>query len=507
MPELLKKHLLLFILFSILFVPNLYLLVSTGNFGYKNETPLIDIILLIFIISTHNVIGKAIFSLCFTSLYFIKVTSILYYKSTLSYSAFSSIFETTLHETSGYFSHFGFSYVIIAFLISALYCYAIFKNKLQLSFIKRTSLLISILLVFPLKIQFSPDSRKKVDFLSEPYLILNSHYKTSLLNPIFNLLMYKEEQKIMKADFNFCLPQHIKIGENSNYNHIYLVIGESSNKEHYSIYGYPYQTTPLLSNLMHNENFLLIENAIASAPITRESLKRVLSFATSENGSDYSHYINLINAAKMKGFETIWLSSQAKSGLHDSIIGRIGSGADKSLFSISDDDKLFPYLLDEYHPNKKQLFVLHFTGSHMPYSNFDHQDLLKLKAEGSLFPEYDATIAKTDRLLHQVMKLTEKDNKSLVIYLSDHGEEIGLGHGLNYMSKSQYEVPMFIFSPNRQPNENLIKELSGQNHFNTQYVMEYICDSFGFEIVTNKMISSSKERVIDAEQKVRDYIF
>ncbi len=98
-------------------------------------------------------------------------------------------------------------------------------------------------------------------------------------------------------------------------------------------------------------------------------------------------------------------------------------------------------------------------------------------------------------------------DKSLVVHLSDHGEEINFGHGLNYMSKAQYEVPMFIFDNVRKPNKELVKQLSGKNYFNTQYAMEFMCDAFGYEVLTKELADSYKERVLDIEENVRDYAF
>ncbi|WP_158520524.1 phosphoethanolamine transferase [Wohlfahrtiimonas sp. G9077] len=390
-----------------------------------------------------------------------------------------------MSESVGYIRQFGFAPLIISMTLTISALYLILNtNKARYGKAKHIVLFITILLfIHPVySLAIKTNSRIFHEFSINPQGIIADFYSRNIISPITNYISYLKEQRLLSIPINNHLPDNVILGKNSHYQTIYLVIGESASSNHFSYTGYKYPTTPFIDDLKENKEFYWVPNAISPAPITRESLKRVLSFATASDHDRYYDYTNIVKAARNKGFETIWLSSQNFSGVHDTPIGVIGRSSDFYTFNLVD-DTLLDEVTKKKNTNVQQFFFIHLNGSHAPYTNYDDLDLKVMLASGSKHPEYDATIRKTDRLLSQI--INQMSDNSLLIYLSDHGEVAGLGHGLHTPSQDQFNVPFFIYDNSGSINDliQFLTKLRSANVFNTQMTMEFILNALGYEFL------------------------
>lgn len=87
-----------------------------------------------------------------------------------------------------------------------------------------------------------------------------------------------------------------------------LVIGESTNSKHMSLYGYPRNTTPKLDAM--RDQLLIFNQAFASRPYTIEALQQILTFADQENPDLYLTKPSLMNIMKQAGYKTYWITNQ-----------------------------------------------------------------------------------------------------------------------------------------------------------------------------------------------------
>ncbi|MGR5126297.1 phosphoethanolamine transferase [Photobacterium swingsii] len=490
------------ILISLL--PYFHLISTTGSSNLGHGTPLINIILITLCCSCKSNFVSNILKGFVSILLFIQLNSVLYYNSFLTYGAFSSIMETNSNEAYGFLSEFGYFWIFVSLLISSIFFFISSKITINIKIKYKVLLLIILLFIHPIRWAVS-GSKSFGEFVSEPYIKINDLYYYTLLNPIFNFATYKDEQRLLLAPDNYNLPSHITDnGKDSEYNKVYVIIGESAYRNHLSAYGYNIETTPYIDSLSNDPKFNLVHNTISPTPITRESLKRNLSFSTVEDKTGYNKYINIVNAAKEKGFNTHWLSSQTNQGIHSSLIGRIGQSSDISIFNNSNDETLIDLVNKNYRSEAKQLFILHLAGSHLPYNNFSDGDLDNAIKMGSKTPEYDATILKTDRVIKSVIEKSFEDKKSLVIYFSDHGEEVNVGHGLPEMSPEQYEIPFFIYDSQKNNNLEQIEAMRANNLFNTERVMEFMMSKFGYDLDVSQL-STTQPTVLDVKNKVQNY--
>lgn len=441
-----------------------------------------------------RIISNMIYSL----LYFCFILSVFSYKTFITISAISAIFESNLAESIGYFKQFGFIPLVISIVMTVIVFLCCCKIRLN----NKTSQMALLFCVFFValisKVTLS-SARARYEAKEDYSSYLAGSYNSSIFGGIFNVLNYISDN--FNSDSNSLIkPKYLTKGD-VKYNHIYVIIGESSSKRHYSIYGYEKDTTPKLKSLVGYKSFTKYDDVISPTPTTRESLKRILSFATVENDNAYKEKINIVNLAKDNGYETYWISSQGNKGFYNNLISTIGNKADFHVYNLNDVE-LFKEVKEHYKSNINQVFFIHLDGSHAPYSNFDKEDV-----NGSNVNDfYDATIKRTDRILYDFIKYIDSQSSSIGIYFSDHGEVIGHGHGLDKATKEQYEIPLFVVdsSKNKTETKRIIDSMYKANLFNTDNLSEFLAYVFGYNLDFKKINIESKY-ILDSSNNKIDY--
>lgn len=247
-----------------------------------------------------------------------------------------------------------------------------------------------------------------------------------------------------------------------------LIIGESSAKRHYSIYGYKRQTNPRLSQMSDLVWFSNVRSAFAQ---TNPSLSYLLTSASSVDKTLLPEQApSLIDVAKQLGYETWWLANQE---LTKSLPRMIAESADHYIYcpgitGEQYDEVVFPYFEAALSSqSKRKLIVVHLLGSHLKYSlrypeSFNHfkgqSGIVGYKRNLSAsqiqtINEYDNSILYTDYVVAELVERLKKHpviNKSCV-YVADHGEEVYAtrnfkGHEPENPTEPMLEVPMFFWS-------------------------------------------------------------
>ncbi len=286
---------------------------------------------------------------------------------------------------------------------------------------------------------------------------------------------------------------------------VVLVIGETTPKNHLSAYGYGIDTSPFLSDLRSDPGAIFMENAVAPASITRESLIRVLSFATTYERKPYLNNWNVIDVARNAGYSTDWLSNQWPYGSDESAVGAVAHLADRTEYIQFDAEgpTFDTDLADRFgevlnaperalssknSPDEnKRFFVLHLAGSHYRYdARSTSEDKAYIQATRSEEPEFDASVYETDRTLQRVIEtLRIREESSVVLFASDHGEEVGLkSHGFPELSRVQVEVPCVIWA-NHPPSAGSILAGIASNRikpFSTENVPFILSKLFGWTL-------------------------
>lgn len=249
-----------------------------------------------------------------------------------------------------------------------------------------------------------------------------------------------------------------------------LIIGESANRNHFSIYGYPRDTSPKLKDLHEKNELICYDQAYSCGISTLGSLRYALTSATLTNGASPHTAPSLIEVLNAADFETFWLHN-GSSSIRSNILGVISDQATytdhlSTVYGL-EDGKLIAEV-DKVLAKKKlknRAIFLKTQGSHVSYCRrLPDEDMWKFKDAAFdrwLIPDryeitkissesgcYDGTIKYTDYVIDEIIKRAEQTAKvASVIYLSDHGDEIveGTAHMTHSPTYGIFSVPMFIW--------------------------------------------------------------
>ncbi|OCF94000.1 hypothetical protein A9G17_07380 [Gilliamella sp. wkB7] len=318
-------------------------------------------------------------------------------------------------------------------------------------------------------------------------LILREFYPAVLGNIVylgvtsFSTDIYADTSEIEVFNDAIILPP-----QNLNDELVVLIMGESSLVSRYSAYGYHKLTTPLMAEVFNQKNGgCIINNSHSSASFTRDSIPMTLSFSIPESNDNLFNNKSIIEMAKYNNYKTYWLASYRQNikGASNAKFGFIARKSDILDFTDKDHDVNLSELLERYlkkdNAPKKFIFI-HLRGSHQPYSDgYDEIDKQALPdAE-----DYDLTIHHTDRTVKAIYDVINKYSRNYsIIYTSDHGEIVNLGHG---MSKGidQFLIPFMFISKNNQFDCQFIESYRGSNGYLSGLMNKYILSNLlGYQI-------------------------
>ena len=223
---------------------------------------------------------------------------------------------------------------------------------------------------------------------------------------------------------------------------VVLIIGESYSRSHSSIYGYPKETNPRLTELKQQSLLYSFDSINSPAHSTVLSLRLMLStydLPDENKGKKWFEYISLIELMDQCGFTSYWFGNQGRVGAHNGTTRTYADACDHQWFLKKDDveDQLDAVLVDSTHQYVDQIsrqghnfIVFHMKGSHFDYSKrypaqfarFTANDYLnEPESHRAILSAYDNSILYNDYIVNNIIALF-KDTESIVVYLPDHGQ-------------------------------------------------------------------------------------
>ena len=251
---------------------------------------------------------------------------------------------------------------------------------------------------------------------------------------------------------------------------IVLIIGESLQRGHMSLYGYGVRTTPLLESLEASGNLIKFSDTISPYATTNQVLMRLLNFSNyeSERQKAWFRSLSIIDMFSLGGYRTFWISNQEAFGAHALSAKSAADRADGEIFlsksnlyetvRIKPDGALLPLINQaKAGQSERNFYVIHLIGNHMDYSlrypegfgKFSEADIkFKLSADQKkVIAYYDNSVLYNDFVINEIFKIFSAED-SLIVYLSDHGENLyengRLGHGME--SRFSYEIPLLFIA-------------------------------------------------------------
>lgn len=262
--------------------------------------------------------------------------------------------------------------------------------------------------------------------------------------------------------------------------HIVLIIGESYNKHHSSIYGYHLPTTPRQSEREKNEELHLFSDVVSPWNITSNVLMDMFSlweYGSDEKFQDFPLFPILFKNA---GYSVSFTSSQfGIEGKRNGITNIAGNyfitdiSLNKAMFTYRNkkrgrEDMKLVRIFSKYKRERDSgipsLDIIHLIGQHFKYSkryprksaHFSANDYkegeMDIRAKETIM-HYDNATRYNDMVLDSILSLYEND-EAIVIFIADHGEQVydnGEFQGRLFQdptaeqAKYEFEVPMWIW--------------------------------------------------------------
>lgn len=246
-----------------------------------------------------------------------------------------------------------------------------------------------------------------------------------------------------------------------------LVIGESTNRQRMSLYGYSRDTTPNLKRM--EDELLVFQDVITPRPYTIEALAQALSFGDQQHPDRIYSSHNIVSLMRAAGFETWWISNQQTLSQRNTMLTALSSQADHAVLLNNnrkqgaaqyDDVVLQPFEQALAHGAAKKFIVVHLLGTHFGFAHRFPADQARFAAESpsnmveggdaTVFNAYDDAIRFNDKVVAAILdKFKRKGDYGVAVYFSDHGEEVFdsrnfQGRNENAPSTAMYTVPMLM---------------------------------------------------------------
>ena len=258
---------------------------------------------------------------------------------------------------------------------------------------------------------------------------------------------------------------------------IVLIIGESYNRHHASLYGYPKQTTPIQDHLYRLGRLQRFNDVISSYNLTYKSFQNMLTLYNYDSKGKWYDYPILPAVFKKAGYEVDFFSNQ-------NTLDKVSAFTDYTEDVFMNNPEITSYMFDKRNAhshsydmeliddylsmsktatNRNQLIIFHFIGIHADFklrypqerkvfhaSDYKRADLSSDEKE--TLADYDNAIYYNDMVVGNIIK-TFDNQEAIIIYVPDHGELVydncqEMGRNLTLEKKyivPQFDIPFWIY--------------------------------------------------------------
>ena len=400
------------------------------------------------------------------------------YQQEFSQSVIFIIFESNPAEASEFFAQYFVWWMIPAALVYSLGAYLLWRRVRPLYMLRKTAWLLIgaialILFVYPQYKQL-----RYMRFSSaEAAEVLQKRFEPAVpWQILFGYTQYRQQL----ANMQELLEQNSKIPPLQNLTDateglpatLVLVIGESTNRQHMSLYGYGRPTTPELDAM--RKELTVFSQVVAPRPYTIEALQQILTFADQENPDLYLTQPSMLNMMKQAGYKTYWITNQQTMTKRNTMLTNFSQQMDEQFYLNNsraqnsreyDDNVLEPFRRVLNDPAERKFIVVHLLGTHMKYE-------YRFPAEYEVFKDrkglpdwatndqvavinsYDNAVRYNDFVVSTLIKsLSAAKTNSLMVYFSDHGEDVYDSPGHTVLGRNEgkptlpmYTIPFFVWT-------------------------------------------------------------
>lgn len=270
-----------------------------------------------------------------------------------------------------------------------------------------------------------------------------------------------------------------------------VIIGESYSRYHSQLYGYDKETSPLLIEKVQSGELIVYTDVITPINDTERAFRAIYSLG--EYYSDvYSDCLLFPYIFKQAGYYTVNIDNMDLASSTNRV--KDSEKLSELMFDFRNsevgeyDEEILEWLDEDDCEHPKQLFVIKLLGQHYDYADqfpdswarydakdYDRADLPESKVQ--LIADYDNATIYNDFVVNSIIDHF-KDDKAVVLYFSDHGEEVYderdyMGHGgttpfLNY----QFDIPFMIWMSDSYKESNVMQVQTLVAHKDCSYTID-----------------------------------
>ncbi|MBO7491733.1 MAG: phosphoethanolamine transferase [Bacteroidales bacterium] len=280
---------------------------------------------------------------------------------------------------------------------------------------------------------------------------------------------------------------------------VVVVVGESCNRNHMSLYGYGRETTP---RLQARNDILVFDNVVSA---NSNTLYSVMNFLTSNNMEQHQPLdscIHIFDVLHSTPYRSYWISNQSPIGLWENGVTNLVQHADVKRFVnvtsnssmestqiASFDQRLFEPLQSAIHDSTKHKVVfVHLLGCHTQYDKRYPSEFALFKERGDkrtrVTNAYDNAVYYNDFVVDSLFSMLSRYSSShrkvrvSAIYFSDHGENVydeGDYCGHNYSDRiphANVEIPFILWLSPSQKEHLAAHHFPVESRLHTPYMLD-----------------------------------
>ena len=274
---------------------------------------------------------------------------------------------------------------------------------------------------------------------------------------------------------------------------VVLIIGESYNKYHCELYGYNKEVNPNLSKYKQDDRddkLCVFEDVIVPYNSTHRMLQEILSLHSVDCDKEWNKYPLLPHIMRDAGYYVSFISNQVPAYGDDGCAGNLGAyffqypQVAKRSFDYRNTE-IYNYdlsLLEELKSSRlnrngrPEFSIIQLKGQHLyskynfpaAYAKFESKDynehsFVLSESQKQEIADYDNATLYNDYVVEQIFRCYD-DTPTIIIYMSDHGEEVhdyrpflSRSHGrvkTQNEIKYQYQIPFLIYANQKMVEQN-----------------------------------------------------
>jgi len=399
------------------------------------------------------------------------------YGQEFSQSVIFTIFESNPAESQEFIAQYFVWWMIPVFLAHTLIAWLLWCNVRPFEMQPKRAWLLSGLILFALLV-YPLLKYKFVDHDHADQVVEKLQLRFEPAVPwqlVIGYVQYREQlasmQALLKGNAQIPPLQNLQDKNAGLPATLVLVIGESTNRQHMSLYGYPRKTTPQLDAM--TDELLVFKQVVGPRPYTIEALQQVLTFADQQHPDLYLTKPSIMNMMRQAGYKSFWITNQQTMTKRNTMLTTFSKYTDKQVYLNHtrlqnsrqyDGDVLAPFAEALQDSAPRKLIVLHLLGTHMKYKYRYPDEYIHFKDNAHLAPQldekkvevinaYDNAVLYNDFVVSNIIKTYKASRQhGFLVYFSDHGEDVYEAPGYNVLGRNEasptlpmYAVPFLVW--------------------------------------------------------------